>query len=119
MRFKFIAFVIVKLILQKGYAKLMTEERLRLFIGAVGTFRLMYLVRDFSNKLPPRYEQIADDAVKQKSPCLRCFRGTTAPPNGGGRPRTPIPLMFDVLCEHLPKRATLYRDEMVSRIATG
>ena len=65
------------------------------------------------------YEQIADvagysyDAVKNISLNLRCFGSTTAPPNGGGRPRTLGSSMLNVLCEHLLRKPTLYHDEMV------
>ena len=68
------------------------------------------------------YEQIADaagcsyDAVKHIRLNLRCFGSTTAPPNGGGRPRTQSPSMLDALCEHLLRKPDLYRDEMVMYI---
>ena len=51
-------------------------------------------------------------AVKAISANLRCFGSTTAPPNGGGRPRSIAPPMIDALREHLLEKPDQYLDEM-------
>jgi transposase len=38
---------------------------------------------------------------------------TTAPSNGGGRPRSITPLMLEALCGHLLEKPGLYLEEMV------
>src|ERR1700759_369502 len=43
---------------------------------------------------------------------LECFNSTTAPYNGGGRPRAITDPMMDALCEHLREKPDLYLDEM-------
>jgi transposase len=44
---------------------------------------------------------------------LRQYGSTKAPSNGGGRPRSITPAMFDALCERLLEKPDLYLDEMV------
>lgn len=44
---------------------------------------------------------------------LRLYGSTTAPYNGGGRPRSMTPAMIDALCGHLEEKPTLTLDEMV------
>jgi DNA-binding CsgD family transcriptional regulator len=43
---------------------------------------------------------------------LRLFGSTTAPPNGGGRPRSITPVMLEALRERLIEKPGLYQDEM-------
>ena len=52
-------------------------------------------------------------SVKSISENLRCFGRTTAPQNGGGRPRSITPLMVDALRQHLLEKPDRYLDELV------
>ena len=51
--------------------------------------------------------------IKSVRANIRRFGSTTAPPNGGGRPRSLTPPMLDALREHLLEKPDIYLDEMV------
>jgi transposase len=56
--------------------------------------------------------ECSKNAVKAISTNLKCFGSTTAPRNGGRRPRCITQQMLDTLCEHPLTKADQYLDEM-------
>ena len=77
------------------------------------------LIRDMIIDGTSTHAQIAlaancsKDAVKAISANLRRFGSTTAPRNGGGRPRTLTTTMLNVLREDLLRKPDQYLDEMM------
>jgi transposase len=76
------------------------------------------LIRDMIVSKSLKTDQMADVAggsprsVKAIHSNLRCFGTIRAPFNGGGRPRSITPSMFDTLREYLLEKPDLYLNEM-------
>ena len=66
-----------------------------------------------TNKIAEAAEY-SERSVKGIYSNIRHYGTTKAPPNSGGRPRSIIPLIIDVLCDHLLEKPGLYLEEMAT-----